>query len=754
MPRGPRGALLVRGRVAAGSVRDAAGPSARCRRRAAVIGSGFGGLALAIRLQSAGIATTLLEKRDKPGGRAYVYEDQGFTFDAGPTVITAPDCLEELLTLAGRRLETTSSCCRSRRSTGSSGKTAASSTTRTTRSPRSTPDPREEPGGRGRATAASSPTPRTCSRKATSSLAHVPFLDFWSMIRVAPQLVAAAGLSHRLLRWCRASSRTRTCARPSASTRCWSAGNPFATSSIYTLIHCARAQLGRLLPAWRHRRAGRALVRLFQDLGGECGSTARWRRSATRDGRVTGVAGGRTAGAPASTSSRATPTSCTPTRTCCAHEPRGRGRRAPSLAKKRYQHVAVRHLLRHPAPASAARPPQRALRPALPRAARRHLRARHRSPTTSRSTCTRPTSPIPSLAPPGCEAFYVLSPVPHLGKAPLDWARRGAALPRPDPRLSGDALHPGPAQRSRHAPHLHARRLPATSSTPIIGSAFSLEPVLTQSAFFRVHNRDDRIRGLYFVGAGTHPGAGIPGVVGSAKATAGLMLEDLGIVERAAGARRRRRLVERCEAIIQRGLEELRAGRPALRSEDARGVPACSTPGAATATTRSTAQELGLRAPASARAALSASTGSRVCRTRHARALAGRADDRPGLRRLPARRRRDTRFPNATRSSCSRASRWTSRARRYATLDDTAALLLPRGRCGRRDDGHIMGARRRVDAASAPPTSGIALQLTNIARDVSTTRAAGASTCRSSGWAKPACRPGRSTQPRAPRPSR
>ena len=60
-----------------------------------------------------------------------------------------------------------------------------------------------------------------------------------------------------------------------------------------------------------------------------------------------------------------------------------------------------------------------------------------------------------------------------------------------------------------------------------LGSAFSLEPLLTQSAYFRVHNRDRSVRTLYFVGAGTHPGAGIPGVVGSAKATAGLMLEDL-----------------------------------------------------------------------------------------------------------------------------------------------------------------------------------------------------------------------------------
>src|SRR5215470_5792259 len=73
--------------------------------RAAVIGSGFGGLAAAIRLQAAGIETVIFEKRDLAGGRAYVYRDSGFTFDAGPTVITAPECLRELFTLAGRSLD-------------------------------------------------------------------------------------------------------------------------------------------------------------------------------------------------------------------------------------------------------------------------------------------------------------------------------------------------------------------------------------------------------------------------------------------------------------------------------------------------------------------------------------------------------------------------------------------------------------------------------------------------------------------------
>ena len=73
-------------------------------KQAVVVGAGFGGLALAIRLQANGIQTSLLEKRDKPGGRAYVYQDQGFTFDAGPTVITDPSAIEELFTVAGKRL--------------------------------------------------------------------------------------------------------------------------------------------------------------------------------------------------------------------------------------------------------------------------------------------------------------------------------------------------------------------------------------------------------------------------------------------------------------------------------------------------------------------------------------------------------------------------------------------------------------------------------------------------------------------------
>jgi phytoene desaturase len=142
-----------------------------------------------------------------------------------------------------------------------------------------------------------------------------------------------------------------------------------------------------------------------------------------------------------------------------------------------------------------------------------------------------PTVSDPQLAPPGCEAFYVLAPVPHLGKARIDWETVG---PRYADRILGYL-------EERHLPGLRDALVCRRLFTPLdferelnahLGAAFSLEPVLRQSAFFRAHNRDARIGGLYLVGAGTHPGAGVPGVLSSAKASAGLALADLGLRER------------------------------------------------------------------------------------------------------------------------------------------------------------------------------------------------------------------------------
>ena len=131
-----------------------------------------------------------------------------------------------------------------------------------------------------------------------------------------------------------------------------------------------------------------------------------------------------------------------------------------------------------------------------------------------------------TLAPDGQSTLYALAPVPHLGHASIDWEKHGPTYADRIIDLLEERLLPG--LRSRIKDQFHFT--PAQFDTELnshLGSAFSLEPLLTQSAYFRVHNRDAHVRNLYFVGAGTHPGAGIPGVVGSAKATAGLMIKHL-----------------------------------------------------------------------------------------------------------------------------------------------------------------------------------------------------------------------------------
>ncbi len=135
-----------------------------------------------------------------------------------------------------------------------------------------------------------------------------------------------------------------------------------------------------------------------------------------------------------------------------------------------------------------------------------------------------PTVTDPSMAPEGHSTFYALAPVPHQGKLPVDWSEIGPILEKRILDEVGRRLIPDIHERIVTKFHYGPSDFNADLNAHL-GSAFSLEPVLLQSAYFRVHNRDDHIPNLYFVGAGTHPGAGIPGVVGSAKATAKLMLE-------------------------------------------------------------------------------------------------------------------------------------------------------------------------------------------------------------------------------------
>ncbi len=492
----------------------------RAAKRAVVIGAGFGGLALAIRLQRAGVKTTLVEKRDKPGGRAYVWNDQGFVFDAGPTVITDPGCLEELFDGTGSRLSDyvellpVDPFYRLLWEDGRSFNYANDQAVLDAEIAKFNPADVE---GYRRFHAYS----EELFQEGYVKLGAVPFQSFWSMIRAAPELA-------RLESWNSVHTMVARYIKDPQLRQAFSfhtllvGGDPFKTSSVYALIHALERRGG----VWFAKGGTGALIaglaRFFTDLGGDLRLNAPVGSIDMADGRTTGVTleGGEVI--PADMVGSNADVVHTYER-LLGHTPRGKAK-AKSLKAKRFSmSLFVTHFgLKTPQPQLAHHsicfgPRYRDLigeifkGPRLPDDFSLYLHS--------------PCATDPGMAPTGCSTHYVLSPVPHLGAADIDWEIEG---PRYRDKILGYL-------EARYIPNLKRDLVTSRIFTPAdfkgelnahLGSAFSLEPILTQSAWFRTHNRDDRIPNLYVVGAGTHPGAGIPGVVGSAKATAGLMLEE------------------------------------------------------------------------------------------------------------------------------------------------------------------------------------------------------------------------------------
>jgi phytoene desaturase len=492
-------------------------------RRVVVIGAGFGGLALAIRLQSAGVRTILLEQRDRPGGRAYVYEQDGFRFDAGPTVVTAPNAIEELFALSGRAIGDyvemlpVDPFYRLVWPDGVSLEYNADADAVSAAIARISP---ADVAGYRRFLAFS----EEVFREGYLKLGTVPFQDIWSMVRVAPQLIRLK--SHRSVHSVVADFMRDPHLRQAFSFHSLLiGGNPFHVPSIYALIHALERRWGVFFPRGGTGALVAALARLFQDLGGEIRLNCPVESIQTGHGVVTGVtlSGGNSLMADAVASNADVVHTYA---RLLAGTDRGRamaarlnrGRYSSSLfvvhfgLKRQYPGLAHHTVLFGPR-----------YRELLADIFERGVLAEDFS-----LYLHNPTASDTSLAPPGHAGFYALAPVPNLGKAPIDWTTMG-------PIYRDRILN---ALETQLMPGLRANLVTSRIFTPAdfrselnahLGSAFSLEPVLTQSAWFRVHNRDDHIRNLYFVGAGTHPGAGIPGVVGSAKATAGLMLADMGV---------------------------------------------------------------------------------------------------------------------------------------------------------------------------------------------------------------------------------
>jgi phytoene desaturase len=490
------------------------------QRTAAVIGAGFGGLALAIRLQSAGIATTVFEKRDKPGGRAYVYEQDGFKFDGGPTVITDPDCLDQLWALSGRRREDYVEflpvapfyqlCWEDGHRFDYANDQAEIDAQIRAISP-------EDVEGYRKFLAYS----EDLFHEGYEKLGTVPFLNFWSMIKAAPQLMRLE--SHRSVY-----SKVSQFIKHDHLRQAFSfhsllvGGNPFETSSIYALIHALERRGGVWFAKGGTGALIRAMVKLLEDLGGKVHLSAEIDRIDTEGDRATAIVlrdGSRHPFDQVASNADVVHTYKHMLRDTQRGESNGK-----SLEKRRFsmslfviyfglkrQHPELRHHM------VLFGPRYREL-------IRDIFKADGLADDFSLDLHT-PSVTDDSLAPPGQSAHYVLSPVPHLGTADIDWAVEGPKYRDRILKYLNDRYIPGLLEDLVSVHHITPFEFRDDLNSHL-GSAFSIEPILTQSAWFRPHNRDDVIPNLYIVGAGTHPGAGIPGVVGSAKATAGLMIED------------------------------------------------------------------------------------------------------------------------------------------------------------------------------------------------------------------------------------
>ena len=490
--------------------------------RAAVIGSGFGGLAAAIQLQSRGIPTTIFEKRDKPGGRAYVYEDNGFTFDAGPTVITAPTVLEELFALSGREMKDyvelmpVSPYYRLFWDDGAYSFDYGGDEKKLL----------DQIRAKCPADVAGYQEFFKYSEKVFKAgyeeLVHVPFLRFWDMIRVSPELLrlrAYRSVYATVKRYISDPHLRQGFSFHSLLI----GGNPFTASSIYTLIHALERKWGVFFPRGGTGNLIKALVKLFEDLGGEVRLNEEIDEIMTEENCVTGIKTNR--GEVHRFDLVVSNADVVHTYASMLRQNRAvektrkrlrRSRYSMSLfliyfgTKKQYPEMAHHNVIFGPR-----------YRGLLDDIFEKGILADDFS-----LYLHAPTRTDPSLAPEGGEAFYVLSPVPHLGKLACDWSVEG-------PKYAERILN---YLEKHYLPDLRANLVTQRIFTPAdfsselnahLGSAFSLEPTLAQSAYFRAHNRCPHTAGLYFVGAGTHPGAGVPGVVNSAKATTAVILSDL-----------------------------------------------------------------------------------------------------------------------------------------------------------------------------------------------------------------------------------
>lgn len=527
----------------------------KAAKTAIIIGSGFGGLSLGIRLQSLGIDTTILEKLDGPGGRAYVRQAQGFTFDMGPTVITVPHFIEELFALErGRSNLDEPDFPDSILGEGKrimSGISGGPATTKYVTlkpilpfyriffddgtyfdydgDPQHTRDQVQrlgEPGdleGYERFHASA----KAIFERGFLQLGYTYFKDIPTMLRVAPELFKLDAV-RTLFSFASKYFKSPKLRRVFSFETLLVGGNPMSVPAIYAMIHFVEKSWGIHFAIGGTGALVQGFVRKFEELGGKIQYDSEVGHIDVESKHTTGVT---------LKNGKQLPADIVVSNADYAHTYMqlidGKNRFWQSdmrvkLMRQSMSLVVIYFGFRADGLKLNLQHHNILLSPNYESLLNDIFERKILSGEMSHYLHV-PTLTDPSLAPPGHHAAYTLIPVPHNGSG-LDWSKIGSEFVDKALRFLDEAGYiPGLCERLVYKSYITPDYFEHGLNS-YLGNAFGPEPVLTQSAFFRPHNKSEDIDNLYLVGAGAQPGGGTPSVMMSAKMTARVIAEDFGLL--------------------------------------------------------------------------------------------------------------------------------------------------------------------------------------------------------------------------------
>lgn len=478
---------------------------------AVVIGSGFGGLAAAIRLSVKGYDVQIYEKLDGPGGRAYVHRQDGFTFDMGPTIITAPFLLRELWSLCGRKFEDDVNLVamepfyRIRFDDGSHFDYNGDPVHMRAEVTRFCPD---DLGGYEQFLKVC----EDCKVLGFEGMGDQPFDSLGDLVKAIPDFLRMGAwrtIYDQVARHFRNDKLRIVMSFHSLLI----GGNPFSVTAAYALVNALERTWGVHSPMGGTGAIVKGLVGLLDGLGVPIHYNAPVVHIEVQGGRARGIrlANGQKISADLVVSNGDTAWTYrhlidAKDRAHWSNARIERGRYSMGLfvwyfgTNRRYEEVPHHMLVLGPR-----------YRELLEDIFKRHVLAQDFS-----LYLHRPTATDRSLAPPGCDTFYALAPVPHLDSG-TDWSAQAEPMRKAIAQRLSETVLPG-LESHLVTSHVMTPQTFHDRLWSYKGAGFGQEPLLLQSAWFRPHNRSEDIEGLYMVGAGTHPGAGVPGVLMSAKA--------------------------------------------------------------------------------------------------------------------------------------------------------------------------------------------------------------------------------------------